>query len=364
MYWFDDGSSFFTGISAELAHIRHRIKPLLWTGENSIFVRDSVARSLAEYVSAEHVEHPQATQLIIAHSHGGNIALRALHHLQMRGDSRCGAGGANPFVATLATPFIEIHEADFGPRPLYIRLALMVVLWILSIILAAGFVFLSFLFLLPQLSEAFYLLIYAFVMAVVTAAIFLLGRWWIVWKATTRRNEVSKLKDATRLGGLTLAQRLLVIRAIDDEASLLLAVGAIITYVTARFITYTLVLFFVLSPIILYSVNYKWVPWLPNWAFPASYLVFVFLTVMLLGVLVLSRSVHGRELARSPMECQINTQSVPDAVNLSQIVTLVSHSYVRSLRHGIYEHENCARSISDWLLSQLDPLSEKSSEQV
>jgi hypothetical protein len=154
-----------------------------------------------------------------------------------------------------------------------------------------------------------------------------------------------------------LAQRLLLIRAIDDEASLVLALGAIFNYLTARFITYTLFLFFVLSPIILYSINHKWAPWLPNWAYPATFLVFITLTVTLLGVLMLSRSVHGRELAISPMECQINTQSVPDAVNLSQIVTLVSHSYVHSLRHGIYEHENCARSISDWLRSQLGVVS-------
>jgi hypothetical protein len=53
------------------------------------------------------------------------------------------------------------------------------------------------------------------------------------------------------------------------------------------------------------------------------------------------------------MECQVNTQSVPDAIDLSQIVTLVSHSYVKSLRHGIYEHENCAKTISDWVRSQL-----------
>jgi hypothetical protein len=359
IYWFDNGSSFFTRLSAELGDIPHEIKPLLWTGENSIFVRDNAARGLAEYLSAEHAEHPQATQVIIAHSHGGNIALRAFHHLQIRNGSQHGADSTTPFVVTLATPFIEIHEADFGPRPLHIRLALMVVLWILSIILAAGFVFLSFLFLLPQLPEAFYPLMYAFVMAVVTAAIVFLGRWWIVWKATTRRNDVSKLKDATRLGGLTLAQRLLVIRAIDDEASLVLALGASLNYVTARFITYTFFLFVVLSPIILYSINSKWAPWLPNWAYAVTFPIFTILTVALLGVLMLSRSVHGRELARSPMECQINTQSVPDAVNLSQIVTLVSHNYVRSLRHGIYEHENCARSISDWLRSRLDGLSEK-----
>jgi hypothetical protein len=72
--WFEDGSCFLARLSTNLGDIRHKITPLLWTGENSIFVRDETARSLAEHLSAEHAEHPQATQLVIAHSHGGNIA--------------------------------------------------------------------------------------------------------------------------------------------------------------------------------------------------------------------------------------------------------------------------------------------------
>ncbi len=53
------------------------------------------------------------------------------------------------------------------------------------------------------------------------------------------------------------------------------------------------------------------------------------------------------------MECQINTQSAPDAVGLSKIVTLVRRTYVKSLRHGIYDNEDCAKAISDWVRSRL-----------
>jgi len=49
----------------------------------------------------------------------------------------------------------------------------------------------------------------------------------------------------------------------------------------------------------------------------------------------------------------MNTQSAPDAIRLSGVITLVSHKYVKSLRHGIYEHDNCAKAISDWVRSQL-----------
>jgi hypothetical protein len=52
------------------------------------------------------------------------------------------------------------------------------------------------------------------------------------------------------------------------------------------------------------------------------------------------------------MECQINTHSTPDAIGLSKIVTLVRRTFVKSLRHGIYDDEDCAKLISDWLRSQ------------
>jgi hypothetical protein len=77
------------------------------------------------------------------------------------------------------------------------------------------------------------------------------------------------------------------------------------------------------------------------------------LILILFGILVLARAVHGREFSWSPMECQINTHSTPDAAGLSKIVTLVRRTYIKSLRHGIYEHEDCVKAISDWVRSQL-----------
>ena len=77
------------------------------------------------------------------------------------------------------------------------------------------------------------------------------------------------------------------------------------------------------------------------------------LILFLIALLSVARTAHGRELAVSPTECQINTQSTPDAAGLSRIVTLVRRTYVKSLRHGIYDHEDCAKTISGWVRSQL-----------
>jgi hypothetical protein len=215
--WFEEGSPFLARLSAELGDVPHQIKPLPWTGDNSIIERDKAARVLAEHLSAEHLEHPQAAQLTIAHSHGGNIALRAFHHLRKCDASRlCGAEGANPFVVTLATPFIEIHQANFGPRPQLIRFAVAFAIGMLSLVLAeAFFIFLS-VFLFPSLPDGIFFATY---FVVVTIALVAVGWWWIFWRATTRQNKIDALKDTTRLGYLASARRLLVIRAIDDEAS-------------------------------------------------------------------------------------------------------------------------------------------------
>jgi hypothetical protein len=352
-FWFEEGSHFLARLSAELGDIPHKIKPLLWSGENSIFERDKTAHVLADYLSAEHLEDSRATQLIIAHSHGGNIALRALHHLQKRDASHaCESETPDPFVITLATPFIEVHQANFGRRPSVIRMAIiLVILFLLAALLVAALIVIA--ILTESLPEPYrYAFFPIFVLwALGGVAAFLYWGWW-AWswfnRTAARQKQLDALKDATQLAS---ARRLLVVRAIDDEASLALALGAMFNYGAARSITFLVNLTGVLG--IALSVDHWLLTWLPYWASAAIYGGFFALTIPLVGVLMASRSVHGRELAVSPMECQINTQSAPDAKGLSEIVTLVRRTYVKSLRHGIYDHEDCAKTISDWARSQL-----------
>jgi len=357
--WFEEGSPFLAHLTTELGDISYKIKPLRWTGENSIVKRDETAHVLAEHLSAEHAEYPRATQLVIAHSHGGNIALRALHHLHQRDPFRSsGAERANPLVVTLATPFVEVHHADLGLRPTFVRLAVFFPILVMLLgrlapeqlwpLARAIFPFDRF-FLIP---------------ALISLAVFLpLARFiWRYWlfpdsqRATARQNQVEALRDATRLGEIVSAQaqRLLIIRAIDDEASLVLALGTIGTYVTTTAIKYAFWIAFIPAPvafILFYFLHQRYEAVTLQSYEDAVTVVGIAIIFILLGLLLVARSVHGRELPRSPMECQINTQSTPDAIGLSKIVTLVRHTHVRSLRHGIYGHEDCAKVIADWMRS-------------
>jgi len=363
--WFEDGSPFLSRLSAELHDISHNITPLLWTGENSITERDKAAHVLAEYLLDEHAQHPQATQLVIAHSHGGNIALRALHLQTREAAQLCEGERASPFIVTLATPFVEVHRADFGQRPIHVRLA---------IIMAIGY--------LLSLVHRFILephhplsSIYLLVSLLIFCCLCLTLRWGLRWinRGTARQEQVNALKDATQLGELVSvsAKRFLVVRAIDDEASLVLAVGTIFSYVTARFITYVYILLVLLTAPLVISLLataavglaslFAFPSLRPFWTLlsetdrsislwkPSIFKGYIVSIAVLAGLFLIARTVHGRELVRSPMECQINTNSTPDAKGLSEIITLVRRTYVRSFRHGIYDHEDCAKTIANWV---------------
>jgi hypothetical protein len=351
-YWFDDGSSFFTRLSAELGDIPHRIKSLPWCGENSVYERDNAAHDLADDLSAEHNEHPQATQLVVAHSHGGNIALRALYYLQKReGSLAYGEESATPLVVTLATPFIEIHRADVGQRSVLVRLALLFsILTPLSIfaspVLASS---------VENFSVSAFLVLAAILL--LTGVLGVMGWHWIFKKGDARQKQIEALSDATRLGEVTSAQRLLVIRAVDDEAYLVMALGTILAYIFTTSMALAVAVL-LLAPFIAAAVSFilfllQRSPMDPDWFRHALTFGCSASVIAMFGALIVSRLVHGRELAKSPMDCQINTQSAPDATGL-KIVTLVSEKYVKWFgRHGIYEHDNCAKTISDWVRAQL-----------
>ncbi len=73
--------------------------PFEWTGENSIQARVLAGRKLAAHLKTIEAFNPNAKQIIVAHSHGGNIALYAANAM---------GKNHNLFgIVTLATPFLQ-----------------------------------------------------------------------------------------------------------------------------------------------------------------------------------------------------------------------------------------------------------------
>jgi hypothetical protein len=100
-WWFEEGSHFWVSLEAvKNASLEWPIRAFPWSGANSVHARDSAAKELSDQLRNELQDDADARAVIIAHSHGGNLALRALQHLNSM------AGQIT--VVTLATPFLKV----------------------------------------------------------------------------------------------------------------------------------------------------------------------------------------------------------------------------------------------------------------
>jgi hypothetical protein len=81
-----------------------------WSGGNTIGARRDAAERLRTQIVADHVPAAGTQHFLVAHSHGGNIALYALRDPTAR--------GRVTGVATLSTPFLIARRRDLGTRGL------------------------------------------------------------------------------------------------------------------------------------------------------------------------------------------------------------------------------------------------------
>src|ERR1017187_10144702 len=78
--WFEDGSPFRKSLEQRLAGgIRYKIESLLWSGANSIMERDRASQELSAVLRTQRETCPNARLLVVGHSHGGNVAMKAAY---------------------------------------------------------------------------------------------------------------------------------------------------------------------------------------------------------------------------------------------------------------------------------------------
>lgn len=104
LWWFEAGSKFCEALTSGLARLGHTIDltAFLWSGANSIEERRSASARLAETLDMSVEAAPNSPHFVIAHSHGGNVALEARR--KMSGNA------SNLHIITLATPFLSIYQ--------------------------------------------------------------------------------------------------------------------------------------------------------------------------------------------------------------------------------------------------------------
>jgi hypothetical protein len=396
--WFADGSEFRNRLCAGLSKrgLSARISPFLWSGANSVRERDKAAQELAEHIRAKQFDHPGSIQVVIAHSHGGNVALRALDQPGVTGDEI--------FITTIATPFVEILPTKLSPaetRRIDVMVSLTTSVLIPHYAIAINDAYF------PTLNPN----VLSFIVALVCVLPFML-----LFRLRARNTRtVDELVGLTSLSPSVRKHPLLVLRAVDDEAALTLAAATIgnrfsrllerSSYkisVLIRFFFIPLVVFI----LVLIAISLFWsldhfmasasafmtrflgflqpVSDFMAWAFKTRFLQFLqpvfsvegfpafarglvlafFAFLFLRGVF---NSAYGRELLPIFQGCEINSQSAPDSIdrqsefqsestptNWGMVVTLhQAEEARRGLRHGLYDHPQCAERIAGWLQSEL-----------
>jgi hypothetical protein len=392
--WFADGSEFRNRLCAGLSKrgLSARISPFLWSGANSVQERDKAAQELAEHIRAKQFDHPGSIQVVIAHSHGGNVALRALDQPGVTGDEI--------FITTIATPFVEILPTKLSPAEIR-RIDVMVSLTT-SVLIPQYAIAIKYAYF-PTLSTN---VLYP-IIGLICVLFFML-----IFRLRDRNaRTVDKLVGLTSLSTSVRRHPLLVLRAVDDEAALSLAAATIgnrfsrllerSSYKLSMLIRFFFISLVVLV-LVLIAISFFWsldqfkasasafmTPFLAflqpvsdfmAWAFKTRFLQPIFsfegfpafakdLVVAFFAFLFLPgvfNSAYGRELLPIFQGCEINSQSAPDSIdrqsefqsestptNWGMVVTLHQEEVRRGLRHGLYDHPQCAERIAGWLQSEL-----------
>jgi pimeloyl-ACP methyl ester carboxylesterase len=202
--WIKEGSKLRHAIQESIPNPIHFID-FEWSGSNSFKARRGAASELGVLLDKAFDENPKAAIIIIGHSHGGNVALKALDCC------RCGDSVAG--IVCLSTPFLVCRERHFAGLKFSSELAFIP-------LLGVG-VFLFYTKLYPRWREHAVVGIIAtlaFLFCVLIAAVVIMS-----W-SESRQEKATQLKfDALPVSLLRnsahFRERLLIVRHAGDEAS-------------------------------------------------------------------------------------------------------------------------------------------------
>jgi hypothetical protein len=391
--WFEEGSQFCSRLDAALKNdsLDWPIRAFLWSGANSVHARDCAARDLSNQLR-EDLKDPDTTAVIIAHSHGGNVALRALQDLDPK------AGRIR--VITLATPFLRVFARRSLQLSSDVKFLMLSAIWMMLLASLLGLDFVcQTLGLETPLTTRNTLVVEILTVLSGVAAFFIME--WLS-QVFTNPHAALAIEELTHYDTKgTAAPRMLVIRGVDDEASLSLAAGSIgsrLSFLTlvAVFPTISTVgwlIVFVSQPLgffVSQPLGFRlglWAAGLVLVALPLGALAFFFLPGAFKSFF------FGREFLFNAMTCDIAVDTVPDTLCQVEAITLrpveaasskpralerpfslrwmleISLLEIREiyfhifqstigparskpswqLRHGIYNHPNCVDEIVRWL---------------
>jgi pimeloyl-ACP methyl ester carboxylesterase len=344
--WCRDDSVFVRALQSalEARGVHPTVLPFNWSGDNSVFERAAAANDLQSFIDSS--IPPSERLLLIAHSHGGNVALQAITKLD---DS------SNVHVCTLATPFFRLYETERRlPDTLFV-LSFIFSLPLLPLFLAIPTYFLASVQIASrQLTNlANFILINAIVAITAGAAYglgfflnsILINPYPKIRPPSLWQQKPALLSEATSANASVLGDRLLVLRGVDDEASLTLAVGAATNRLMR--VAYALLMRRVMWGLIIAYVVFFFAGW------SKTYILNLIGATMFLAAFALFlpgfiRTVFGRELAFGAFRCDAAHDSVPDSCG-SLVKTFQNSADDNRLFHSLHQNPKVPQTIASWI---------------
>jgi hypothetical protein len=192
--------------------------------------------------------------------------------------------------------------------------------------------------------------------------------YWLIGKYQDVRRATTLARATSHEGLRHAAENVLILRGVDDEAALALALGAIgnriatwAARVLERFYHYLMTLWIIaigcLGVAALFTSERATAD--EAWLIGSLHLFVIVLfaasvaAVLLMVLAGLFKAVYGREFLFGPIACNVSSHSVPDIIhNRVRCITL-DQARKRILRHQIYDEHSCTSKIADWLDEQL-----------
>lgn len=369
-HWFEKGSQFQNKLLAELVRQGYQVEfdYFLWSGDNSFLQREQAAKELEKLLRSQSERFPGSKKVVIAHSHGGNVLLRAVDMLGNKGDAY--------HLITLATPFVQIEKGNVSPFSyLAAKFALgAVTVAIGSVGMIVGAISLMGVFVEPSIKKVAVaiLSILLAVLAMKTSRKTNMFAQWFTGQSAEKdglSRDILKLCSASSLPARLSRQPLLVLRGVDDEAALTLAAGSIgarlsrlILAVLDNLVAVSLlgVVFVVIPAIVITGVlsdivGEKWslVDWLFYSLLGSGGMILVGFPLLITAIAFISnlfKSVFGRELLHGGISLDVISNSTPDFIGNVDAITLPSPKHGNGgMRHSLHAHPHVEKTIALWL---------------
>jgi hypothetical protein len=332
--WFEPASSFRSKLASWLRQygFTAQIEVFEWSGANSVFERDAAAKRLRDFLAASEDE-----TTIIAHSHGGNVAMRAIHLLD--------EANRKIELITMGTPFLNMFPTHSRIPEFLASIALLLIMfsW-----------FIAPLSLMTD-SEPIGLLVSG-LLGLILINVWQYGivngggvhTFWPLWRSWQGRpwhlllaNDSSNAVERTRL---------LVIRTIEDEPGLILAAAVMgnrlsnaFQEISASKFAWGFSALVALGGIMAHALGFSATA-------KASYFVLTVGAISLFALPILAglfKSAFGREFVVGSSRVLVVADSVPDHSDPT-VVTLNTGGF-SALRHSVHGADLASLVIVQWI---------------